>query len=282
MDTLHHTTQALRLKDTHTRFVLEIEYCGAMFFGWQRQDGFQTVQASIEDALLQVIGNKNRDCLNNKRIIVHGSGRTDTGVHALKQIAHIEIPKTIDFDPDKIQYGLNYYLQDSGTCIVKIGIAPFDFHARFSAIKRAYRYTILNRRAPSVLLLERAWHVRHELDLEKMTDAANLLIGTHDFTSFRDTDCQAKSPIRTIESIDIIKTDDLIHIDLAAKSFLHHQVRIMIGTLQKIGSGRYPPSTIVNILDAKKRSAAGPTAPAFGLYFKNVIYPDSITPDILK
>ncbi len=251
------------------RYRLIIEYRGERFYGWQRQELSPTVQAELEDILPVLIGRKRLEA-HNHTLIIYGSGRTDAGVHALGQVAHFDAPAGLDCD--KIQYGLNFYLAPKGAAVLDMQVVSDTFHARFSALQRSYKYIILNRRPPSVLMHQDAWHVRVPLNIDWMQSGADQLIGTHDFTSFRATECQAKSPIRTLDSFTVQKQDDCIVCTVSARSFLHNQVRIMVGTLREIGEGKIKPRDIPLILAQKKRSAAGQTAPACGLFFVGVKY----------
>lgn len=260
------------------RYMLTIEYRGDLFYGWQRQEISPTVQASVEDTLAIILGpyykKHSNSLLDEPKIILQGSGRTDRGVHALCQVAHFDLPFQID--SEKVMYGLNFFLKNKGAAILSLQEVPLEFHARFSALQRVYRYIILNRRAPSILQYPNAYHVTVPLDLKKMQEGAEILSGTHDFSSFRDTECQAKSPIRTIDFFKVSKEEECIYIDVKARSFLHHQVRIMVGTLKKIAEKNESPQIIVDMLSQKKREAAGPTAPACGLFFVKTIYPASL------
>lgn len=258
------------------RFKLTIEYDGTHYSGWQRQPDARTVQQSIEEACQKFC---------NHDIEVIGAGRTDSGVHATAQIAHVDIDK--DVDGFKVMQGINFYLfnphgkhdpnyQDSKTAnriaITHAQEVPETFHARFSATKRHYIYRILNRRARLGLEAGRAWHVIEKLDAQRMHDAAQSLLGHHDFTSFRDTECQAKSPIKTLEKMDIRRFGEEVRVIVSARSFLHHQVRIMVGTLSMTGKGKWRKEKIKEVLDAADRTKAGPTAPADGLYLVGVDY----------
>lgn len=242
------------------RYALTIEYDGGRFYGWQRQkDGVISVQKTIEDAYLK---------FGKRPITLFGSGRTDTGVHATGQVAHLDDPR--DIDPFRMMSGLNFYLLDTGVYIVNVQRVPDDFHARFTAQSRTYIYKILNRRPAPVLDQNRVWHVMMSLDVEAMKKAAFFLIGTHDFTSFRSIRCQANSPIRTLDALDIWKEGDMILARVQARSFLHNQVRIMIGTLVDIGKKRWNSEYILEIFEKKDRLAAGQTAPPYGLYLTHI------------
>lgn len=247
------------------RYKLTIEYEGSWFSGWQRQLGRPSVQGTIEQGIKTIF---------NKEVLVEGAGRTDAGVHALGQVAHVDLPHEVPVH--RVCDGLNSYLRDRGIAILSAELVPDTFHARFSATGRVYEYHILNRRAPLVLRANQAWHVIGPLDVLKMQAAATHLLGTHDFTSFRATLCQALSPIKTLDELDITHREmpdgDLIIAQVASRSFLHHQVRIMMGTLKLVGEGRLSPEDIPLILTARDRRAGGPTAPPHGLYLKSVAY----------
>ena len=243
------------------RFKLTIEYDGTPYAGWQRQKDVPSVQQAIETAIPKFC---------QQEATLHCSGRTDAGVHAWGQVAHVDI--NTNLSAFTIQEALNHYLMDDTISILHIEHVDDAFHARFDARMRHYQYRIINRRPPCVIEKERAWHVKRPLDIAAMHEAAALLVGTHDFTSFRDTDCQAKSPIRTLEKLEIEQRGEHISLDLCALSFLHHQVRIIAGTLVDIGKGKHAASAITKMLEAKARPAAGQTAPACGLYFMKVEY----------
>jgi len=223
------------------------------------------VQGTIEQGIKTIF---------KREVLVEGAGRTDAGVHALGQVAHLDLPHEVPVH--RVCDGLNSYLRDRGIAILSAEIVPNTFHARFSATGRVYEYHILNRRAPLVLRANQAWHVIGPLDVLKMQAAATHLLGTHDFTSFRATLCQAPSPVKTLDELDITHREmpdgDLIIAQVASRSFLHHQVRIMMGTLKLVGEGRLSPEDILLILTARDRRAGGPTAPPHGLYLKSVAY----------
>ncbi|MDR1488766.1 MAG: tRNA pseudouridine(38-40) synthase TruA [Holosporales bacterium] len=257
------------------RVRLDIEYDGMMFSGWQRQEGgIITVQETIESALYKVFGGLNS-------VVLYGAGRTDAGVHAINQVAHFEANfenfiKRWGQNIGKLALAINFYLHDSGCVIKNSSIVPNDFHARFSAKQRQYVYIISNQHSDSVLFKNRAWCVRKPLDIELMNEAAKFFVGEHNFNAFRSSQCQARSAIRTIDSIAVVSNKNLIYIEVAAKSFLHNQVRIIVGTLKEIGARRMDKNIVKALLEDKSppdRRKSGPTAPAFGLYFKNVIYP---------
>lgn len=247
------------------RYKLIIEYAGEHFRGWQRQHNQPSVQGTIEQAI---------HSLCNEEALVIGAGRTDTGVHALGQVAHVDL--NLDISPFRLSEGLNHYLRDQGVVILNAEITTQDFHARFSAKARTYEYRIINRRTPLALEANRAWHVKRPLDIPKMQAAALHLIGCHDFTSFRSTDCQASSPIRTLDKFDIIHTTDsmgqIINAHIESRSFLHNQVRIMIGTLKLVGQGRLSVDDIPQLILARDRRVTGPTAPPHGLYLARIRY----------
>lgn len=241
------------------RYKITIEYDGTEFFGWQLQGCLPTIQLYIEKALLSFYG---------KEVKIFGSGRTDKGVHSLGQVAHFDLEKK--YTPHKICEALNHFLRPLPISIISTEIADSNFHARFSAIKRSYIYKLLNRSSPPSLQKNRVWHVVKPLNLEKMQEASKYLLGNHDFTSFCSTDCHAKSKIRTLNNISIIKNHDLFEFFLDSRSFLHNQVRIIVGSLVKVGKCEWEVDMIKKALEKKDRAAAGPTAPAHGLYFYKV------------
>ena len=243
------------------RYKCKVEYDGTGFHGWQSQDAVPCVQSSIEAAIFAFCGEATKIC---------AAGRTDAGVHARGQVFHVDFQES--HAPFKIISAVNHYLKPRPIALLQAKLVDDGFHARFSAVKRHYVYFIINRRAPLALEAKRAWHVPVDLDEKLMRQAANYLIGTHDFTSFRDSECQAKSPVKTIDEIRIERVDDQIRIYISAKSFLHHMVRNITGTLKLIGMKKLHPEYICDILDAKNRVAAGPTAPACGLYLTKIDY----------
>lgn len=245
------------------RYKLTIEYDGTGFSGWQLQKDTPSIQGIIELAIFN---------LTKTPTILYVCGRTDAGVHAKAQVAHFNSDKY--YDPQVVSNALNFYIkqQDAKISIIQTELVDDTFHARFSAKKRTYQYVILNRNSPSPLYKNRVWHVKKPINITSMTSAASLLLGTHDFSSFRNKDCQAKSPIRTLDRIDISSANEFIYLDFESKSFLHNMVRNITGTLVKIGSGEWPITIITEILEAKDRSKAGPKAPACGLYFMKVQY----------
>jgi tRNA pseudouridine38-40 synthase len=246
------------------RYKLTLEYDGAGYIGWQRQPGSRSVQQEIATALFKFCG---------EEIDVVGAGRTDAGVHATHQAAHIELGK--DHDPFQVMQGINFYLfQDERNRIAVIDAqrAADDFHARFSATRRYYLYRIVNRRARLGLEAGRAWQIVEPLDCDAMQEAANFLIGHHDFTSFRDSACQAKSPMKTLDHLEVKRAGEEVHITAHSRSFLHHQVRIMVGTLALVGKGKWKPADVRKALEARDRAKAGLTAPPEGLYLVGVEY----------
>ncbi len=245
-----------------TRFRLTIEYDGSPFMGWQRQAHGPSVQQAIEEAI---------EAITDERVTLHAAGRTDTGVHALAMTAHVDIARPIT--PFRLAEGINAKLRPHPVGILKAELAPDDFHARFSCIGRRYLYRIVNRRAPLALDAGRAWQVAVRLDAEAMHEAAQLLVGRHDFTTFRSAHCQARSPVRTLDRLDVNRRGELIEIEAAARSFLHHQVRSMVGCLQLVGRGKWTKADLEAALAARDRKALGLNAPPDGLFFVAALYP---------
>ena len=243
------------------RVRLLIEYDGSPFFGWQRQPDVPTVQGDLEKAAYE---------LNHQETTVQGAGRTDAGVHARGQVAHFDLVR--DIPEHKVADALNAHLRPAPIAILAAEFVEDDFHARFHATSRRYRYIIDNRRADLALDRGRSWRVGSPLDLTAMQAGAKHLIGRHDFTTFRDTLCQADSPVRTLGPIEMSRAGDRIELKFGARSFLHKQVRSMTGSLVEVGRGKYPPSWIAEILEAKDRTACGPVAPPVGLYLEHVLY----------
>jgi tRNA pseudouridine38-40 synthase len=243
------------------RYRLTIEYCGTGLVGWQRQANGLSVQEAIETAIHDFCGAK---------VKVFGAGRTDAGVHALAQVAHVDLAR--EHETDVIRNAVNHHLRPHWISIIAVEPAPSDFDARHSATGRHYRYRILNRRAAPALDRGRVWHVAPPLDLEAMQEGANHLVGHHDFTTFRDSLCQALSPVKTLDALDLALAGEEIHIEARARSFLHHQVRNMAGTLKLVGLGRWSPADVARALAARDRRAGGPTAPAEGLTLVGVRY----------
>jgi len=245
-----------------TRWKLTIEYNGTDFCGWQRQGHGTSVQQTLEEAIEKFCG---------EVVTTHVSGRTDAGVHALGQVAHADIAKPTT--GDVVRDALNFHMRPHKVIILSAEEVPEAFHARFKALQRSYRYQILNRRAPSALLGDLAWHVHKNLNIPLMQEAADILIGKHDFSTFRAQHCQSNSPIRTLDSLTITRENELVMFDVKARSFLYHQVRNMVGTLNMVGTGVWSVADFRQAFEAKDRTKGGPTAPAHGLYFCGVTYP---------
>ena len=243
------------------RYKLTIEYCGAGLVGWQRQADGLSVQQALETAIHDFCG---------ATVTVFGAGRTDAGVHALAQIAHVDLVR--EAAPEVIRSAVNHHLRPHAISVLAVEKVPPDFDARRSATARRYLYRILNRRAPPALERGRVWHVAAPLDLGAMQEGARHLVGHHDFSTFRDSLCQAKSPVKTLDALDLSREGDEIHIAAQARSFLHHQVRNMAGTLKLVGLGRWQPEDVARALAARDRRAGGPTAPAAGLTLVAVRY----------
>lgn len=243
------------------RFKLTLEYDGGAFSGWQRLAEGASVQAALEEAVEKITGVRSE---------VTGAGRTDAGVHALGQVAHVDIGKP--FEPGRLCDALNAHLRPAPVAVLHAEIAAPDFHARFSAVRRVYRYRIICRRAPLTLERGKAWRVPRTLDPVIMQDAARSLLGTHDFTTFRDSQCQAKSPVKTLDRADVRQDGAGVEFWFEARSFLHRQVRSMVGTLVESGLGRMSAADVAEALAAKDRARCGPVAPPDGLYLVRVDY----------
>lgn len=243
------------------RYKLTIEYDGRPFCGWQIQQHLPSVQAALEAAVKALSGEDAR---------VHGAGRTDAGVHALGQVAHVDLVRA--FPPGRLRDGLNAHLRPHPIGVLSAEIVPETFEARFSAIRRHYLYRIVNRRANLALDVGRVWRVPKALDADAMQAAAQRLIGKHDFTTFRDTECQAKSPDKTLDQLDVRRNGEAVSIVTSARSFLHSQVRSMVGSLVWVGEGRWTPDDLQRALEARDRRACGPVAPPEGLYLVRVDY----------
>ena len=255
------------------RYALLIEYNGNDLVGWQKQNEGISVQSSLEDAAKNIF---------NEEFEIQGSGRTDAGVHALGQIAHINLPKghrLTSRHPFYIISAFNSLLRDSNIRVISTKPVKAEFNARFSAIKRFYKYRILCRAAPPGIDKGKVWHFRKKLNISLMQEGVKYLIGKHDFTSFRTIKCQAKSPVRTIDEVSFSREGEEVIMRVSAKSFLHSQVRIIAGTIVKIGDGTWDPEKILSILKGKNRNLAGPTAPADGLYLERVEYPENLLND---
>ena len=247
------------------RYKLTLEYDGGGFVGWQRQANGLSIQEALETAVERFCG---------ERLTVFGAGRTDAGVHALAQVAHVDLPR--DAADDVVRSALNHHLRPHAITVLAAQPVSDAFDARLSAIGRVYRYRILNRRAPPALDRGRAWHVAPPLDAAAMREGAARLVGHHDFTTFRDSLCQAKSPVKTLDALEVSRADDEIVVEARARSFLHHQVRNMVGTLKLVGRGQWTPEDVARALAARDRRAGGPTAPAEGLYLVAVKYDEIV------
>lgn len=244
-----------------TRYKLTIEYDGTDYVGWQRQDNGPSIQAELEAAI---------QAFSDEDAIVHGAGRTDAGVHAVAQTAHVDIEK--DVDADTVRDAINHFLREVPISVLQAEAVDEEFHARYAATARHYRYRILNRRPQPALDSGRVWWVRVRLDADAMADAAQELLGHHDFTSFRASLCQAKSPMKTLDRLGVSRLGDEVVVEASAQSFLHHQVRNIVGTLVMVGEGKWTRADVRAALDARERAAAGPTAPAEGLCLLRVDY----------
>jgi tRNA pseudouridine38-40 synthase len=249
-------------------YALRLEYDGSAYAGWQRQKSGLSLQEIFETAAARLA--------HGAPVASIVAGRTDAGVHAAGQVVGLSLPG--EWPPERLMEALNYHLKPHPIAVLAAAPAPPGWNARLSAIGRRYRYLILNRRARPALLAGRVWHVPVPLDAAAMAEGAAFLIGRHDFTSFRAAACQAKSPLRTLDRLAVRREGELIVIEAEARSFLHHQVRNMVGTLEQVGRGARPPADIARILAARDRSAAGPTAPAAGLTLMEVRYPAGLDP----
>lgn len=272
------------------RYKITIEYDGTHTLGWQRQLDGPSIQEYLENALQFLMPENDEDADTERQTAaytdvreqvpaitrltpeVQGAGRTDAGVHALGQVAHFDLER--DIEDWKLREAINFHLreQDAPVVVLNVERVSQDFNARFSAVGRGYIYRILNRRTPPVLEKDRVWWVPVPLDIDKMRQGAQYLLGHHDFSSFRAAACQAKSPAKTLDKLEIARNGDEIIFEVEARSFLHHQVRNMVGTLKLVGDGHLRPQDVQTILEAKDRKAAGPTAPACGLYLSKVMY----------
>jgi tRNA pseudouridine38-40 synthase len=245
-----------------TRWRLTIEYDGGPFMGWQRQDHGPSVQQTLEEALEQMTG---------EQTSFAAAGRTDAGVHALAMSAHVDVTKPLT--PHRLREGLNALVRPQPVSVLDVDEVADDWHARFSCIGRRYLYRILNRRAPPALDAGKVWHIAVPLDVDAMAEGAAHLVGHHDFTTFRSAQCQSDSPVKTLDSLKVTKVGDEIHVEAAARSFLHHQVRSMVGCLALVGRDQWRPDDIRKALEAKDRAALGLNAPPHGLYFVEALYP---------
>jgi len=246
-----------------TRFALTLEFDGGPFMGLQRQDHGPSVQEAVERAVFDVTG---------ETVTMHSAGRTDSGVHALAMVSHVDVAKALT--PFRLMEALNARLRPAPIAVLACEAKPEDWHARFSCVGRRYLYRIRNRRAPLTLERGRAWHVARRLDAEAMHRAAQALVGRHDFTTFRSAHCQAKEPVKTLDRLDVRREGELVLIEAEARSFLHHQVRSMVGTLALVGLGQWREEQVPEALAAKDRAALGLNAPAEGLYFVEARYPE--------
>lgn len=253
------------------RYALKIEYDGTPFKGWQRQTDLPSVQGAVEDALARL----ERDVPS-----IGAAGRTDTGVHATGQVAHCDLGR--DWDPFRLSEALNHHLKPAPIAILAAARVPEDWHARFSARERRYLFRLVSRRAPMTHLHRQVWQVRHDLSLAPMQEAARHLLGRHDFTTFRASECQADSPVRTLDALEITAQEIPHGVEyrfaLRARSFLHSQVRSFVGTLERVGAGAWAPDDVRTALEARDRAACGPVCPPWGLYLTGVGYPDDPFP----
>jgi len=249
------------------RYRLDLEYDGGPYAGWQRQAGHPSVQQAIEEAIFKLSG---------ETVSIRGAGRTDAGVHATAQVAHVDLAK--DWRGDTVRDALNAHLQQAGerVAVLKAAQVADDFDARFSALGRHYLYRISNRRALPALEKGKVWWVPRHLDAGAMDEAARLLLGRHDFTTFRSAQCQANSPVRTLDRLDVTRLGDVIEIRASARSFLHNQVRSMVGSLKRVGDGAWTAADLKAALEAANRAACGQVAPPDGLYLIGVDYPDQL------
>jgi len=243
------------------RYALIIEYVGGPFVGWQRQANGLSIQQRLEEAA---------QAINGVPTLVQGAGRTDAGVHATGQVAHVDLAR--GWREDRLRDALNAHLRPDPVAVLSARAVDDEFHARFSAVRRHYRYVIDNRRAPLCLDAGRAWHVKRPLDAGAMHEAAQAILGRHDFTTFRASECQANSPLRTLERLDVTRRGETIEIVTSARSFLHNQVRSMAGSLEHVGSGKWRPEALFDALQARDRARCGQVAPPQGLYLIGVDY----------
>lgn len=245
-----------------TRFAFTLEFDGTPFFGLQRQPNGPSVQQAVEDAIRSTTG---------EAVTVHAAGRTDAGVHALAMRAHVDIAK--DIAAFRLMEAVNYYLRPAPVTVLACEVVADDWHARFSCVGREYLYRIINRRSPLTLDRDRAWQVAPPLDAAAMHRAAQALVGHHDFTTFRSVHCQSRSPEKTLDLLTVERMGDEVHIRAAARSFLHHQVRSMVGCLALVGMGRWQEAQVAEALAARDRTQLGLNAPSEGLYFVRALYP---------
>jgi tRNA pseudouridine38-40 synthase len=246
-----------------TRWRLTIEYDGGPFMGWQRQEHGPSVQQALEEALQR---------MTREHTQFTAAGRTDAGVHALAMSAHVDVMKSLT--PHRLREGLNALVRPLPISVLEVAEVADDWHARFSCVGRRYLYRILARRAPPALDAGRVWHIAVPLDAEAMQEGAAHLIGRHDFTTFRSAQCQSGSPVKTLDRLEVSRSGEEMHVTAAARSFLHHQVRSMVGCLAMVGRGQWQPGDMRSALEARDRSALGFNAPPDGLYFVEAIYPE--------
>jgi tRNA pseudouridine38-40 synthase len=246
---------------------MTIEYDGTPYVGWQKQENGHSVQSALQQAIFSLTG---------ETVSIRGAGRTDSGVHAVGQVVHADLSR--DWQPFKLRNALNAHLMMAGEKVAVLNVLSVEdtFDARFSALRRHYLYRILNRPSPLALEAKRAWWVARELDHQEMHGAAQMLVGHHDFTTFRSVHCQATSPVRTLDRLDVTRNGELIEIRASAQSFLHNQIRSFAGTLKLAGEGKMTPADVRAALDARDRAACGPVAPPDGLYFMKVDYPGDL------
>ena len=245
-----------------TRWRLTIEYDGGPFMGWQRQDHGPSVQQTLEEALERMTG---------ERAACTAAGRTDAGVHALAMPVHVDVQR--ELTPHRLREGLNALVRPQPVSVLEVEQVADNWHARFSCVGRSYVYRILNRRAPPALDRGRVWHIAVPLDVDAMREGAAMLVGRHDFTTFRSVHCQSDSPVKTLDRLEVSRVGEEIHVQAAARSFLHHQVRSMVGCLALVGRGQWRPDGIRKALEARDRAALGLNAPPHGLYFVEAVYP---------
>ena len=246
-----------------TRWRLTIEYDGGPFMGWQRQEHGPSVQQTLEEALERMTG---------QRAAFTAAGRTDAGVHAFAMPVHVDVTKSLT--SQRLREGLNALVRPQPISVLEVEEVADDWHARFSCTGRRYLYRVLNRRAPPALDRGRAWHIAVPLDIEAMQQGAAMLVGRHDFTTFRSVQCQSDSPVKTLDRLDVSRVGEEVHVEATARSFLHHQVRSMVGCLALVGRGQWKPGDIGKALEARDRAALGLNAPPHGLYFAGATYPD--------
>ena len=245
-----------------TRWRLTIEFDGGPFMGWQRQDHGPSVQQTLEEALQR---------MTSKQAAVHAAGRTDAGVHALAMSAHVDVER--ELTSHRLREGLNALVRPAPVSVLAAELVADDWHARFSCIGRRYLYRVLNRRAPPALERGKVWHIGVDLDVDAMSEGAAMLVGRHDFTTFRSVNCQSESPLKTLDRLEVERAGEEIHIHAAARSFLHHQVRSMVGCLALVGRRQWRAEDMRAALEAKDRAALGFNAPPDGLYFVEAVYP---------